>query len=111
MTEDIRIVFMSVPREEAKTFAREIITQRLVACVNIIPKMDSFYWWDGQVLTDEESLLIMKTTHQKFAALQEFVERNHPYEIPELLAVEVKEGLPDYLAWVKVESERSSLPD
>jgi len=111
MTEDIRIVFMSVPREEASRFARDIITERLVACVNIIPKMESLYWWDNKILTDKESLLIMKTTHQKYKALQEFVERNHPYEIPELLAVGVKEGLPDYLAWVKVESERTSDSD
>ncbi len=109
MTEDIRIVFMSVPREEASRFARAIITERLVACVNIVPKMESLYWWDDKILTDEESLLIMKTTRQKYSALQEFVEINHPYEIPELLAVGVEEGLPDYLAWVKVETERSLL--
>jgi len=107
MTEDIRIVFMSVPREIAKSIARGIITERQVVYVNIIPKMASFYWWYGKSLTDEESLLILKTTKQKYPALQEFVQRNHPYEIPELLSVGVEEGLPDYLSWVKVETERT----
>ena len=106
MTNDVRIIFISIPREQARSFARELVEQRLVACVNIIPQMDSFYWWDEKVLTDQESLLIVKTTQQKFAALQEYVVDNHPYEIPELLAVPVTEGLADYLAWVRVETER-----
>ncbi|MFH1686561.1 MAG: divalent-cation tolerance protein CutA [bacterium] len=82
------------------------MTERLVACCNIIPGMESFYWWNDQVLDDQEALLLVKTTRQKFPALQEYVENHHPYEIPELLAIPVSEGLPDYLAWVKVETER-----
>ena len=106
MNNDVRIVFISIPREQARSFARELVEQRLVACVNSIPQMDSFYWWDEKVLTDHEALLIVKTTEQKFGALQEYVVENHPYEIPELLAVPVTEGLDDYMAWVRVETER-----
>lgn len=106
MTDDIRVVFISIPREEAKRFAKNLVASRLVACANIIPQMESFYWWNDKVLADNESLLILKTTWQQFAALQEYVEEHHPYEIPELISLKVAEGLPDYLAWIKVETER-----
>ena len=98
--ENIRVVFISVPRDEAKVFGKRIVEGRLAACVNIIPRIDSFYWGDNKVNTDEESLIIAKTTQQKIEALIMFVKDNHPYEIPEVIAVPLAEGLPDYINWV-----------
>lgn len=106
MTDNVRICMISIPRDEARSFAKKLVEERLVACVNILPKMESFYWWEDRVLSDEEALLMAKTTAEKYPDLQRYVIDHHPYEIPELLALNVDEGLPDYLAWVKVETER-----
>lgn len=106
MTDDVRICMISIPRDEARSFAKKLVEERLVACVNILPRMESFYWWEDRVLSDEEALLMAKTTAEKYPDLQRYVIDHHPYEIPELLSLAVDEGLPDYLAWVKVETER-----
>ncbi len=105
MTEDIRVVFVSIPREEAAPFARALVEERLAACVNIVPKMESFYRWEGKVLSDSEALLIVKTTKGRFDALRKYIEERHPYDLPEIVALPVSEGLPDYLAWVSDQTE------
>ncbi|MEA3297147.1 MAG: divalent-cation tolerance protein CutA [candidate division Zixibacteria bacterium] len=105
MTEEVRIVFVSIPRDEAKPFARALVEERLAACVNIVPKMESFYRWEGKVLSDSEALLMVKTTRDRFDALRQYVEENHPYDLPEIVALPVSEGLPDYLDWIEEETE------
>lgn len=97
---EVRVAFISAPRDEAKELARALVEERLCACVNIVPKIDSFYWWDGKIEKDEEALLIVKTTRQKAEALIRYVKENHPYEIPEVITLPLSEGLPDYLNWV-----------
>lgn len=104
MSTDIRVVFVSIPREEAKTFAKKLVEERLAACVNIVPKMESYYWWDGKVLEDSESLLLIKTTAARFGDLQQYVMDRHPYDLPEIVALPITEGLPDYLKWVAEET-------
>ena len=106
MNKDVRVVFVSIPRDEAKSFARALVDERLAACINIIPKMESFYWSQGKVEEDSESLLIVKTTSQRFDDLQQYVEDHHPYDLPELIAVPVTEGFPSYLDWVIEETDR-----
>ncbi len=98
--ENIRVVFISMPRDEAKKLARAMVEQRLAACVNIIPKIDSFYWWDDAVQSDEETLLIFKTTQARIDKLIAYVKEEHPYDVPEVITVPVAEGLPDYINWV-----------
>ncbi len=104
MNTDIRVVFVSIPREEAKTFARKLVEERLAACVNIIPKMESYYWWDGKVLEDSESLLMIKTTAARFDDLQQYIVDRHPYDLPEIVALPITEGLEGYLKWVAEET-------
>lgn len=104
--ETVRVVFISVPREEANKLARALVEKRLAACVNIVPKIESFYWWDESVLKDEEALLIAKTTQQRFDALRAWVVENHPYDLPEIIALPLSDGLSDYIEWVKKETER-----
>ncbi len=106
MSEDTRVVFISIPREEARKMARTLVENRFAACVNIIPAIESFYWWDDAVQHDEEALMVVKTTRQRFDALMEFVEEHHPYELPEIIALPIVDGLPDYLAWVREETEK-----
>ena len=100
MNTDIRVVFVSIPREEAKTFARKLVEERLAACVNIVPKMESYYWWDGKVLEDSESLLLIKTTAARFDDLQQYIVDRHPYDLPEIVALPITEGLEGSLKWV-----------
>ena len=105
--ENIRVVFISVPRDEVKKFARAIEAERLAACVNIVPHIDSFFWWNNEVQSDEEALMIIKTTQARVDRLIEYVRENHPYDIPEIITVPVAEGLPDYINWVIEETGKS----
>jgi len=100
-----RIVYISIPRDEASKFARALVEERLAACVNIIPKMESFYRWEGEVLTDSEALLLCKTSADRMEALEEYVAENHPYELPECVAITITEGLEEYLEWIEREVE------
>jgi periplasmic divalent cation tolerance protein len=104
--ESIRVVFISTPGDEADNLARKIVEKRLCACVNIVPKITSYYWWDDKVESDSEALLIVKTTQQRFDELMNFVVENHPYDLPEIISIPLAEGLPDYIAWVKAETEK-----
>ena len=98
--ENIRVVFISMSRDDAKKFGRAIVEKRLAACVNIIPQIDSYFWWNDEVQSDQESLMILKTTEAKIDALIKFVKENHPYDIPEIITLPVAEGLPDYINWI-----------
>lgn len=100
----IRVVFITVPVDEAKKMARGIVENRLAACVNMVPKIESFFWWEDQLQQENESLLIVKTTELVLDKLVEFVKQEHPYDIPEIITMPVAEGLPDYINWVIEES-------
>ena len=104
--QDIRIVLVSIPREEANKLARALVEERLAACVNVVPKTESWFWWDGKVEHDNEGILIIKTTQQRFAALRSYVVANHPYDLPEVVALPLSDGLSDYIKWIKAETER-----
>lgn len=97
----IRVVFISIPRDEATEMARALVTERLCACVNIVPKIESFFWWDNEIHHDDEALLLVKTTADKFDMLKAYVLENHPYDVPEIISMALTEGYPEYLAWVK----------
>ncbi|MBU0984632.1 MAG: divalent-cation tolerance protein CutA [candidate division Zixibacteria bacterium] len=103
--ETIRVVFISVPRDEASKLARKLVEERLAACVNVVPKIESYFWWDDAVQHDQESLLIAKTTDDKFDDLADFVVENHSFELPEIIAFELAGGLTEYIAWIHRETE------
>jgi periplasmic divalent cation tolerance protein len=77
------------------------VEQQLVACVNIIPGITSVYHWDNEIQHDQEWLLLIKTTDDMSEALKEAIMKIHPYDSPELISVDVTDGLPDYLQWVQ----------
>ena len=104
MNTDICVVYVSLPREEAHTLARGLVEQRLAACVNIVPKIESYFTWEGKVERDEESLLIIKTVQSRFEALRDYVGAAHPYELPEIIAMPVSAGLSEYVAWIHKET-------
>lgn len=86
--------------ESADAIATALVEQRLAACVNILPGLTSVYQWDGKIQHDAEVLLLIKTTEQQIETLTARVHELHPYELPEIIAVPVTRGLPQYLKWV-----------
>ncbi len=94
----------------ARAMASEMVEAGLAACVNLVPGALSVYRWEGRIQSDEECLMVIKTTEDAFPGLREWLQHRHPYELPELVAVPVTDGLPAYLAWVAGETVPSS-PD
>jgi len=102
----ILVVFCTCPDENvARELARGLVEQRLAACVNILPEIRSIYRWQGAVSEDGESLMVIKTSRSAWERLENWLNRNHPYDLPELIAMPVDQGLPAYLEWVVQESE------
>jgi len=93
----------------ADALARALVDERLAACVNVVPGVLSTYRWKDAVQCDAELLLIIKTTRARFAALRERLPALHPYELPELVAVEAVDGLAPYLSWVADETRADDL--
>ena len=101
------IVITNCPDEEtANHIALAVVEARLAACVNILPGLRSIYRWQDRVETADEVLLLVKTSADAYPALQDRLRELHPYELPELLAVESTSGLPAYLQWVTDETRR-----
>lgn len=84
----------------AANIAQALVEERLAACVNRLPGITSTYRWQGRVHDDAEILLLIKTTTARFDALRTRLVELHPYEVPELLALDVRDGLPAYLDWL-----------
>lgn len=98
---DIRIVFCTTDSlESAKDIAHTIVEEKLAACVNILPKAVSVYSWKDNIAEDDEFVMIIKTKEELIPELQSRIKELHPYEVPEFISVEVKEGLADYVDWL-----------
>ncbi len=103
--EQVCVVLCTVPSEDvASAVAQAVLHARAAACVNVLPGVRSHYWWDGALQADSELLLVIKTTRARYPALQAAVRQAHPYEVPEIIALDVAEGWPPYLAWVAQEA-------
>lgn len=98
------MVFCTCPPDAADELSRGVVEQRLAACVNVLPRIRSVYRWDGAVTADEECLLVIKTTSAAFPALRDWLLARHPYDVPEVIALPVSDGAPDYLTWVANET-------
>jgi periplasmic divalent cation tolerance protein len=95
------IVLSTTPNsEEAERLARLIVEEKLAACVQILPKMMSVYFWEGKVHAESEHLLLVKTLDEKFDALSALIRQHHSYEVPEIVAIEAEKVSEDYLNWV-----------
>jgi periplasmic divalent cation tolerance protein len=86
--------------EKAAEIARNLVQNRIAACANIIPEIRSIYQWKGEICDDAEKLILIKTTRDKYEALESAVKRLHPYEVPEVVAFDIDSGLSDYLKWI-----------
>ncbi|MGZ8219855.1 divalent-cation tolerance protein CutA [Methylomagnum sp.] len=84
----------------ARQLAEALVKERRAACVNIVPGLTSVYEWEGNIETAAEQLLLIKTEAAAFDALEAFLKANHPYELPEIIAVPIQRGSVDYLQWI-----------
>ena len=99
---DIQIVYCTVPdADSGQRIAVHLVEYRLAACVNLIPEIKSVYRWKGEICTDSESLLMIKSRAADYKDLEKAIRRLHPYELPEIIAVPLSNGLPGYLDWVR----------
>jgi periplasmic divalent cation tolerance protein len=96
----VMVVLCTAPSGEAERLARELVEARLAACVNLLGPVRSVYRWQGKVESGDETLLVIKTTRETFAALRNGIRARHSYECPEILALPVESGLGAYLDWV-----------
>ncbi|MGK7345952.1 MAG: divalent-cation tolerance protein CutA [Candidatus Nitrospinota bacterium M3_3B_026] len=95
------VVFITTSSEdEAKSIATILVNERLAACVNIVPVVRSIYIWEGKVQDDRETLLIAKTSEERFAALKKRATDIHSYTTPEIIALPIEAGSGKYLEWI-----------
>ncbi|KAH9756343.1 protein CutA [Citrus sinensis] len=96
------VVYVTVPNKEAgKKLAESIVKAKLAACVNRVPGIESVYEWKGEIQTDAEELLIIKTRQSLLETLTEHVKANHEYDVPEVIALPITGGSQPYLEWLK----------
>jgi len=99
------LVLTNCPDEEsANTIALALVEERLAACVNILPRVQSIYRWEGAVESATEIPLLIKATAANYSALETAIRDRHPYTVPEIIALPVERGLPAYLDWVATET-------
>mgnify|MGYP001792654270 CR=1 FL=1 len=101
MADEVLLVLSTFPdRESARRIVRQLVEERHAACANVLPAVESIYWWEGKVETGNETLVLIKTSADRYAALEETLRRLHPYDVPEIVALPIERGLNEYLEWV-----------
>lgn len=98
---DCCIVLCTCPLEQAASLAQSLVGERLAACVNTVDKVASTYRWQGEVQSDDEALLIIKTTEHAYARLHDRLLDLHPYDVPEIIRVAIHGGHGPYLDWLR----------
>jgi periplasmic divalent cation tolerance protein len=97
------IVFITTgSEEEAHRIAESLVKGKKAACVNIVPRVDSLFWWEDKLDSARESLLLVKTKASLFPEIVELVKRTHSYEVPEIIALPIIAGSEDYLKWLDI---------
>ncbi len=95
------VVLTTMPNaKDAESLAREIVEGKLAACVQALPQMSSFYFWEDRVVSDSENLLLIKTLDEKLPALETFINDHHPYDVPEIVVLEAEKISKSYLKWM-----------
>ena len=107
-TTQFAVVLVTAPDlKTARALARAALSARLIACANLVPKIESHYWWWGKIESGAEVLLVLKTTKSRLAALEKLVLAKHPYDTPEFLVLPLSAGNQRYLNWLG----RNTRPD
>ncbi len=101
----IVLLITTATAEEAQRISRVLLTQRKAACVNIVPRVSSFFWWQGKLDSAQESLMLVKTKASQLNETIRLVKELHSYDIPEIIALPIIGGNQDYLEWLDKEVE------
>lgn len=88
--------------EEARTIARALIEQKLVACANFIPSIESYYMWEGELEQENEVKVLLKTCKEHFDKISAYIKQYSSYEVPEIAMIHIEKGNPDYVNWIQV---------
>ncbi len=96
----LQVILSSCPPADAESIAARLVEHRLAACVKLLGPVRSVYRWEGAVQHDEEMVLMIKTTAQRWNALVDWMSENHPYDVPELIALDAGKTAEGYLGWV-----------
>lgn len=96
----IVIFITAANKKEAQSLTRQLIKHKLAACVNIVDKIESFFWWQGKVDSAKEALLIIKSKKSKLTKIIKLVKSMHSYEVPEVIALPIISGYRPYLNWI-----------
>jgi periplasmic divalent cation tolerance protein len=95
-----KVVLVTAPDlKTARTLTKAALAARLIACANLVPKIESHYWWHGKMESSKEVLMILKTTRPRLAALEKLILKLHPYDTAEFVVLSVSQGGTRYLAW------------
>jgi periplasmic divalent cation tolerance protein len=97
----VRIVLVTAPPKLAESLARQLLKERLIACANLLPRVASLYWWQGEIQRDEEVLLVMKTHQRRLKRLHARVRELHSYDVPEFLVLSAAAADNTYATWVE----------
>lgn len=108
MSEYVQVITTIDSQEAAASIAEAVVSARLAACAQVAGPITSSFWWEDEVTTATEWICIMKTQQSRYDALAELLQRIHPYDVPEILAVPVTAGHSAYLAWIARETTPSS---
>jgi periplasmic divalent cation tolerance protein len=100
MTDQIAVLVTAPSADEASRIAKVLVSDRLAACVNIVPGVHSIYEWEGKLCTDTEALLIIKTAQDAYSLLEARLKEIHPYSVPEVIALKIDRGSAQYLEWI-----------
>ncbi|BBG23871.1 divalent-cation tolerance protein CutA [Sulfuracidifex tepidarius] len=100
MSKGILLISTVSSEEDAEKIARHLVERKFAACVNVIPKITSFYFWQGKLQKDSELLLLIKTIKDMEEMIIDEVKRIHPYQVPEVLSFDIENGLEEYINWM-----------
>jgi len=101
MTDKVLVLTTAGSEAEAQKIANQLVERRLAACVNIVPRIQSVYRWEGKVETAEEFLLIIKTTKTRIQDVQAAIRELHSYDLPECVVISMEGGSSEYLKWIE----------
>ena|SRR6266513_1563639 len=101
MAEQVLLALSTFPdAKTARRISNEVVTEKLAACANILPNIESIYRWKAKIETANETLVLFKMSENRYEQFQNKLRSLHPYEVPEIICVKIDNGLPEYLSWV-----------
>jgi len=101
----IQVFISCQDSSEAKKLVESLLADQIIACAQVIPIVESFYRWQGQIVNDRECLLMLKTRQRHFAAIEQRVRALHSYDVPEIIAVPLVEGSTEYMKWIDEQTQ------